>query len=78
LVRASVAAGRLKLTVPLNATGKRMQQSHKHLAVTVKIIVVPPTGQPQTATHTVSSRAAEKVKRDLSKYSSFSLARRKE
>jgi hypothetical protein len=54
LVRASVGAGRLKLTVPLNATGKRMQKRHKHLAVTVKIIVVPPAGQLQTAAQTVT------------------------
>ena len=54
LVRKGVAAGRLKLTVPLNAKGRRELGRHKRLTVTVTIVVTPPTGKPQTATHTVT------------------------
>jgi hypothetical protein len=54
LVRKGVAAGRLKLTVPLNASGRRELGRHKRLTVTVTIVVTPPTGKPQTATHTVT------------------------
>jgi Subtilase family len=54
LVRANVAFGRLKLTVPLNAKGKRALKCYKHLTLRVKITVTPPTGQSQTATHTIT------------------------
>jgi hypothetical protein len=57
LVRASVAAGRLKLTVPLDAKGKRALKHRHHLTLTVKITVTPPTGQPQKATHTVTLKS---------------------
>ena len=53
-VRKGVAAGRLKLTVPLNAGGRRELKRRKHLRVTVTIVVTPPTGKPQTATSTVT------------------------
>ena len=54
LVRKGVAAGRLKLTVPLNANGRHELKRNKHLTATVTIVVTPPTGKPQTATHTVT------------------------
>jgi subtilisin family serine protease len=54
LVRASVAAGRLKLIVPLNDKGKRALKRHKHMTLTVQITVTPPVGQPQTATRMVT------------------------
>ena len=54
LVRANVAAGRLKLIVSLNAKGRQVLKRRKRLTLTVKIIVMPPTGQPQTATQTVT------------------------
>jgi alpha-tubulin suppressor-like RCC1 family protein len=54
LVRKGVAAGRLKLTVPLNAKGRQELGRHKRLKATVTVVVTPPTGKPQTATHAVT------------------------
>jgi hypothetical protein len=54
IVLANVAAGRLKLTVPLDAKGRRALKRHKHLTLTVRITVTPPAGQSQTATHMVT------------------------
>jgi alpha-tubulin suppressor-like RCC1 family protein len=54
LIRTNVAAGRLKLTVPLDANGRRALERHKHLALSVKITVTAPTGTVQTATRAVT------------------------
>jgi hypothetical protein len=53
LVRPHVGVGRLKLTVPLDAAGRHALRRHGHLALTVKIVVTPATGKPQTATGAV-------------------------
>ncbi|MGA2166383.1 MAG: fibronectin type III domain-containing protein, partial [Solirubrobacteraceae bacterium] len=52
--RAGLAAGHLKLTVALNTEGRRELRRHRHLTVTVTILVQPPTGPPRTATRTVT------------------------
>ncbi len=54
LVRANVPAGPLKLVVPLDARGRRALKHHRHLMLTVKISVTPPTGSSRAVTHTVT------------------------
>jgi hypothetical protein len=53
LVRPSVSAGRLRLTVPLDTRGERELERHGHLALSVRIRVTPPAGKPRIATSTV-------------------------
>jgi hypothetical protein len=50
LLRPSVGAGALKLTVPIDARGVRALRHRKHLTVTVRVVVTPHAGAPQVAT----------------------------
>jgi hypothetical protein len=52
--RADVAAGRLRLTVVLDARGMRELRRHRRLVVAVTILIRPSTGTPWTVTHDVT------------------------
>jgi plastocyanin len=57
LVRASVSAGKVSLSVSLTARGKRALTRHRHLALTVKITLTPVRGTPVSVTRNVVLRA---------------------
>ncbi len=52
--RSGVAAGRLRLSVALDAEGMRELRRHRRLAVTVKILIRPSTGSPRTVSEGVT------------------------
>jgi hypothetical protein len=54
VVRAAAPAGRLRLTVALNARGRRELRRAPRLALMVKVVVRPPAGAPRTAARTVT------------------------
>jgi hypothetical protein len=56
MTRTGVAAGKLKLTVPLNAVGRRELKRHHHLTLRVTIAVTPPGGKQLSSTRAVTLR----------------------
>jgi Subtilase family len=61
LVRTSVPAGRLKLTLPLSAKGRWALRRQKRLTVTVRLTVTPPAGNPRVATQAITLRDEDPV-----------------
>ncbi len=57
LVRSSLKAGRVSLSVPLSAKGKAALRRHRRLALTVKITLTPQHGVAVTVTHVVVMHA---------------------
>jgi plastocyanin len=57
LVRGSVSAGRLSFSVKLNAKARRALKRHGRLALTVKIMLTPTSGEPFSVTRAVVEHA---------------------
>jgi plastocyanin len=53
LVRASVSAGKVQFSIALNARGKSALRRHHRLALIVKIMLTPPSGNATTLTRSV-------------------------
>jgi hypothetical protein len=58
LVTAHVAAGPLRLTLPLGAGATRVLSSRGRLALSVKVTVSPPSGASRTVTRTLTFTGA--------------------
>jgi plastocyanin len=57
VVRASVVAGKISLSVALNARGRNALHRNHKLALTVKVVLTPRTGAPLSTTHGIALRS---------------------
>ena len=56
LLRSHLNPGRLSFTVPLNSRARGALRRHGRMAITVRIVVTPPSGKPAVITRGVAMR----------------------